>query len=153
MDIIITIILGSISILISLVAVYYAKRADENFKNPRIDLELSPDHVLFMIRNVGTDIAVNIKETGGLLIDIPDKLWNFSGPIDYMRTKNFGISRPMNFLDDKRPQASTSTMIRFEYENTDGDKFFSDIKIERENPTQQIYFTSSQLVKWGKCRK
>jgi hypothetical protein len=149
MDTIINIILSSITILIALVAVYYAKRADENFKKPRIDLELSPDHVLFMIRNVGTDIAVNIRETNGLLRDVPDKLWNFSGPIDYIRTKNFGISRPMNFHDDKRPQPLTSTQVHFEYENTDGDKFYSDINIERGNPTQQIYFTASRLIKWG----
>src|SRR3989344_5107683 len=117
MDIAITIILGSISIIVSLAAVYYAKRADDNFRNPKIDLELSPDHVQFMLRNVGTDTAVDIVETNNICRDLPNTLWNYNGPIDYIRIKTH-VAIPLYFQDGKMPKPSSTTPLRFEYKNS-----------------------------------
>ena len=149
MDPAITIILGSISIIVSLAAVYYAKRADNNFRNPKIDLELSPDHVQFMLRNVGTDTAVDIVEINNICRDLPNTLWNYNGPIDYIRIKTH-VAIPLYFQDGKVPKPSSVTQFRFEYKNSDGDRFYSSIEIERAATDQQIYFTKSKLIKWGK---
>ncbi|MFA6315153.1 MAG: hypothetical protein WC648_02180 [Candidatus Paceibacterota bacterium] len=153
MDVLITIILTSISIFIGIVAVYYAKRSDENFRSPKIDLELSPGHESFYIRNVGTDIALGLKENTNYFRDIPDRLWNFTGPIDYMRTKNYSVSKFITFHDSKMPAPSSSVLVNFEYQNTDGIKFYSHIEVKRGTPTQQLYFTDSRLLKWGKLKK
>ncbi len=148
-NIVITIILGSISIFTTIFAVYYSHKTYWTSRSPKIVIETLFNSSL-EIRNIGTDIAKNLKEKSGLLKDLPAELWNFVGPIDYLRVKNSGISKTMNFQDGKIPQSSTSVLIRFEYENTDGDKFYSEIIIKRGKPTQQVWFDASQLKKWGR---
>ena len=82
--------------------------------------------------------------------DVPTEIWNFNGPIDYIRVKSPGTARMINFHDEKRIQPSTSTVVKFEYENSDGDKFYSEIKVDRGSPTQQVYFLTPALVNSGK---
>lgn len=147
----IIIFIGFITLIVAFVTEIYARKTYWVSKSPRIDLELS-GNVLFIIRNVGTGIAINIIETTGLFRDVPDRLWNFSGPVDYIRTSNTGTAKPINFKDEKRLEPSESAITRFEYENDSGDKFYSEIKIERRTPPQQNYFKNPQLMKWGKIK-
>src|SRR3989344_4355719 len=97
-----------------------------------------------------SDTAKNIKETTEMFRDVPTEIWNFNGPIDYIRVKSPGTARMINFHDEKRIQPSISTVVRFEYENSDGNKFYSEIKVERGSPTQQVYFLTPALVNSGK---
>ena len=61
MDITITIILGSISIFAAIIAAYYAREALLASKSPKVVLE-APFNSSLEIRNIGTDLARNIKE-------------------------------------------------------------------------------------------
>lgn len=82
--------------------------------------------------------------------DVPSELWNFNGPIDYMKVKSPSISKMINFYDKKLIQPSNTIVARFEYENLDRNKFYSEIKIERGPQTQQIYLYTPDLIDWGK---
>lgn len=144
---IVTIILSTITIIIALVGVYYSREACKN--KPKIIIE-SPYNDSLEIRNIGDDIARNIKEKSNLLKDIPGELFNYTGPIDYPRVKSPGISKTISFQDSKVPKPSTSTLIEFEYENTDGNRFYSQIMVNRNKSIQQIYFSASRLIKWGR---
>lgn len=141
--------LGIVSAIAAVVAAWYAYKAYLSSKTPKLVME-TPDNAGLFLRNVGTDTAKNIKEATEMFRDVPSEIWNFNGPIDYIRVKSPGTARMINFHDQKMIKPSTSTLVRFEYENTDGDKFYSEIKIERGNPVQQIYFTGPRLIKWGK---
>lgn len=149
MDITITIILGSISIFAAIVAAYYAREALWASKSPKVVLE-APFNSSLEMRNIGTDIAKNIKETTDLLKNIPKELWSHSGQFDYLRIKNPGLSKTVSFQEGKIPPASTKPFYRFEYENSEGDKFYSEILVDRGPDTQQIYIRSAELLKWGK---
>lgn len=136
-----------ISAVSAVIAAIYAYKNYWTSKSPKIVIEI-PFNNSLEIRNVGTDIAKNIKEKSNLLRDVPTELWNFTGPIDYIRIKSPGISKTANFQNNKIPKPSTSTLIRFEYENTDGDKFCSEIVIDRNQSDSQIYFNIFQPIKW-----
>jgi len=141
--------IGVISAIAAVVAACYAYRAYISSKSPKLVME-TPDNAGLFLRNVGTDTAKNIKETTGMFRDVPAEIWNFNGPIDYIRVKSPGTARTINFLDSKIIKLSTFTVVRFEYENSDGDKFFSEIKVERGSPKNQIYFIAPVLVNSGK---
>lgn len=143
------IVVGIVSALAAISAAFYSYKAYLAGKSPKLVIE-TPDNAGLFLRNVGTDTAKNIKETTNMFRDVPTERWNFNGPIDYIRVKSPGISRMINFYDNKRPGPSSSTTVHFQYENSDGNKFYSDIRIDRGNPQQQVYFTDSQLIKWGK---
>ena len=141
--------IGVVSAIAAVVAACYSYRAYISSKSPKLVME-TPDNAGLFLRNVGTDTAQNIKETTGMFRDVPVEIWNFNGPVDYIKVKNPGIARMINFHDTKRIEPSTSTVVRFEYENSDGDKFYSEIKVERGAPTQQVYFITPVLVNSGK---
>lgn len=143
------IVIGIISALAAIAAAFYSYKAYLAGKSPKLVME-TPDNAGLFLRNVGTDVAKNIKETTNMFRDTPTELWNFNGPIDYIRVKSPGTSKMINFYDEKRIQPSAFTVVRFEYENSDADKFYSEIKVERGNPTQQVYFSTPTLVGWGK---
>ncbi len=141
--------IGIISAIAAIAAACYAYKAYLSSKTPKLVME-TPDNAGLFLRNVGTDAAKNIKETTGMFRDVPSEVWNFNGPIDYIRVKSPGVAQMINFHDSKRIDPSTSVVVRFEYENTDGNKFFSEIKVERGTPTQQVYFTVPRLLDSGK---
>lgn len=141
--------IGVISAIAAVVAGCYAYKAYLSNKTPKLVME-TPDNAGLFLRNVGTDSAKNIKETTRMFRDVPTEIWNFNGPIDYIRVKSPGTARMINLHDEKRIQPSTSTIVRFEYENSDGNKFFSEIKIERGSPPQQVYFLTPSLIDSGK---
>lgn len=141
--------IGVVSAIAAIVAACYAYKAYVSSKTPKLVME-TPDNAGLFLRNVGTDSAKNIKETTEMFRDVPIEIWNFNGPIDYIRVNSPGTARMINFHDQKRIGPSTSTVVRFEYENSDGDKFFSEIKIERGPATQQLWFATPVLVKCGK---
>src|SRR3989338_345505 len=141
--------IGVVSAVAAVFAACYAHKAYLLKKTPKLVME-TPDNAGLFLRNVGTDSAKNIKETSGMFRDVPAEIWNFNGPIDYIRVKSPGTARMINFHDAKRIEPSTSTVVRFEYENSDGNKFYSEIKVERGSPTQQVYFITPVLVNSGK---
>lgn len=141
--------IGVISAIAAVAAARYAYKACLSSKTPKLVME-TPDNASLFLRNVGTDTAKNIKEITKIFRDVPTEIWNFNGPIDYIRIKNPSTARMINFHDSKRIEPSTSIVVRFEYENSDGDKFYSEIKIERGSTTQQIYFLTPVLVNSGK---
>lgn len=110
----------------------------------------TPDNTSLFLRNVGTNTAKNIKETTKLFRDVPTEIWNFNGPIDYIRINSPGTARIINFYDSRRIKPSTSAVVRFEYENSNGDKFFSEIRVGRGSPPQQVYFVALVLINSGK---
>lgn len=140
--------IGIISAVAAVVAACYAYKAYLSSKTPKLVME-TPDNAGLFLRNVGTDTAKNIKETTEMFRDVPAEIWNFNGPIDYIRVKSPGTARMINFYDAKRIKPSTSTVVRFEYENSDGNNFFSEIKVERGSPIQQVYFLTPVLVNSG----
>lgn len=141
--------IGIISAIAAVAAACYAYKAYLSSKTPKLVME-TPDNAGLFLRNVGTDSAKNIKESTGMFRDVPAEIWNFNGPIDYIRVKSPGTARMINFHDEKRIQPATFTIVRFEYENSDGEKFYSEIKIDRGSPTQQVYFLTPTLVNSGK---
>ena len=141
--------IGIVSTVAAIVAACYAYKAYLASKSPKLVME-TPDNAGLFLRNVGTDTAKNIVETMGMFRDVPTEIWDFNGPIDYIRVKSPGTAKMINFCDTKRIEPSTSTVVRFEYENSDGDKFYSEIKVERGSPTQQVYFITPALVNSGK---
>jgi len=141
--------IGFVSAIAAVVAACYAYRTYISSKSPKLVME-TPDNAGLFLRNVGTDTAQNIKETTGMFRDVPAEIWNFNGPIDYIRVKSPGTAKMINFHDTKRIEPSTSTVVRFEYENSDGYKFYSEIEVERGSPTQQVYFITPILVNSGK---
>ena len=141
--------IGAISAIAAIIAACYSYRTYLSSKTPKLVME-TPDNAGLFLRNVGTDSAKNIKETTEMFRDIPTEIWNFNGPIDYIRVKSPGTARMINFYDTKRIESSTSTVVRFEYENSDGNKFYSEVKVERGSPTQQVYFLTPVLVNSGK---
>ncbi len=138
-----------ISAISATVGAFYAYKTFWAAKSPKIVIEIFFNNSL-EVRNIGTDMAKNIKEKRGLLRDTPEQLWNFAGPLDYIREKNPGIWETANFKDDKMPKPSTSVIICFEYANTDGKIFYSEIKVDRAQSPSQIYFSASNLIKWGR---
>ncbi len=144
-----TIIIASISAFFAVFAAIYAYKTYWSSKSPKIVIE-TPFNNSLEIRNIGTDIAKNIQEKGELLKDVPSELWNFAGPIDYIRVKSPGISKAVSFKDNKMPQPSTFAIIRFEYENINGNNFYSEIRVERTQCFPQIYFSAPRLIKWGR---
>lgn len=145
----VNLVIGIISAIAAVVAACYAYKAYLSSKTPKLVME-TPDNAGLFLRNVGTDSAKNIKETTEMFRDVPTEIWNFNGPIDYIRVKSPGTAKMINFHDSKRIEPSTSTVVRFEYENSDGDQFYSEIKVERGNPTQQVYFLTPTIVNCGK---
>ncbi len=145
----INLVIEVVSVIVAVVAACYAYKAYLSSKTPKLVME-TPDNAGLFLRNVGTDTAKNIKEATGMFRDVPTEIWNFNGPIDYMRVKSPGTARMINFHDEKRIGPSTSTVVRFEYENSDKDKFYSEIKVERGSPTQRVYFLTPTLVNSGK---
>ncbi|MBI2409685.1 hypothetical protein HYV30_01425 [Candidatus Kaiserbacteria bacterium] len=143
-------IIGVVSTGAAAVAAYYAYKAYITNNSPKLVVE-APFNSSLQLRNVGTDAAKNIKEPTGMFRDMPSEIWNFTGPIDYLRVKSPGISRQIDFHDEKRIKPSDSSIVRFEYENSDGTRFFSEIKVERGPATQQLWFATPVLVNWGKC--
>ena len=143
------VVIGVVSTIAAVIAAYYAHKAYFASKSPKLVME-TPDNAGLFLRNVGTDTAKNITETTNMFRDIPAELWNFNGPIDYIRVKSPGTAKMIDFHDEKRITPSSSTTVRIEYENSDGDKFFSEIKIERGPATQQLYFYGPALVRWGR---
>lgn len=141
--------IGIVSAIAAITAACYAYKAYLSSKTPKLVME-TPDNAGLFLRNVGTDSAKNIKETTEMFRDVPTEIWNFNGPIDYIRVKSPGTARMINFHDQKRIQPSTSTVVRFEYENSDGERFYSEIKVERGSPIQQVYFLTPALVNSGK---
>ena len=79
--------------------------------------------------------------------DVPTELWNFNGPIDYMRVNSQSIFKQIDFYDGKLIQPSSSVIVDFEYENSDGRKFYSKIKIERGAAAQQLWFNTPVILK------
>jgi len=144
-----TIIIASISAFFAVFSSIYAYKTYWSNKSPKIVIE-TPFNNSLEIRNIGTDIAKNIQEKSELLREVPNELWNFAGPIDYIRVKSPGISKAISFEDNKMPEPSASVIIHFEYKNTDGDGFYSAIKIERARTQSQIYFNAPYLIKWGR---
>ena len=145
----INLIIGAVSAIAAVFAACYAYKAYLSNKTPKLVME-TPDNAGLFLRNVGTDTAKNIVEITGMFRDVPVEIWNFNGPIDYVRVNSPGTARMINFHDTNRIQPSTLTVVRFEYENSDGNKFYSEIKIERGSPTQQVYFITPILVNSGK---
>lgn len=141
-------IVGIISAIAAVIAAYYAYKAYLSSKAPKLVME-TPDNTGLFLRNVGTDTAKNIKETTEMFRDVPTEIWNFSGPIDYIRVNSPGTARMINLHDSRRIEPSTATFVRLQYENSDGDKFFSEIRVERGPATQQLWFAAPVLVKWG----
>lgn len=141
--------IGVVSAVAAVIAACYAYKTYLSSKTPKLVME-TPDNAGLFLRNVGSDSAKNIKETTKMFRDVPTEIWNFNGPIDYIRVKSPGTARMINFYDEKRIQPTTSTVVHFEYENSDGDKFYSEIKVERGSPTQQVYFLTPALVNSGK---
>lgn len=141
--------IGIISATAAIAAACYAHKTYLSSKTPKLVME-TPDNAGLFLRNVGTDTAKNIIEATKMFRDVPAEIWNFNGQIDYIRVKSPGTARMINFHDSKRIDPSTSTVVRFEYENSDGSKFFSEIKVERGSPTQQVYFTAPRLLNSGK---
>src|SRR3989338_7496861 len=145
----INLIIGAVSAIAAVFAACYAYKAYLSNKTPKLVME-TPDNAGLFLRNVGTDTAKNIVEITGMFRDVPVEIWNFNGPREYARAQSPGTARMINFHDTKRIQPSTLTVVRFEYENSDGNKFCSEIKIERGSPTQQVYFITPILVNSGK---
>ncbi len=143
------ILIGIITLIVALVAEIYSRKSYDSQKSPKLVIE-APYNNLLILRNVGTDIAKNIKASTDIFRDAPVELWNFSGPIDYMRTNSQSIFKQIDFYDEKLIQPSTSVTVIFKYENSDGNRFYSEIKIERGSPTQQVYFLTPILVNSGK---
>lgn len=131
--------IAAISTIAAVVAAYYAYKAYFANKIPKLVLE-APLNGSLQLRNIGTDVAKNITEPTNMFRDVPNELWNFNGPIDYLRVKSPGIHRQIDFHDKKLIQPSTSTVVRFEYENSDGNSFYSEIEVERGPATQQLWF-------------
>lgn len=143
------IIIGIISTVAAIIAACYAYKAYLAGKSPKLVIE-TPFNSSLQIRNIGTEIAKNIKETTGMFRDVPIELWNFNGPIDYLRVKSPGIFRQIDFNDSKLIKPQEAVVVRFEYENSDGDKFFSEIRVECGVFIQQLYFKTTALVNSGK---
>lgn len=148
----ILIITGVATLFVALITEFYSRKTYDNQKSPKIVIE-APFNDSLHVRNIGNDTAKNIKEITNMFRDIPFELWNFNGPIDYIRIKSPNISKMINFHDQKLIQPSNSVVVRFEYENSDGNKFYSEIRVERGSQTQQIYFYAPNLVKWDKVKK
>jgi len=147
-----TIIIASISALAAISALIYGIKNYLAMVSPRIVIE-SPFNSSLEIRNIGTGLAINIKETSGLLNGVPEELWNSTGPLDYQRVKNPPtIAKAVNFRGDKKPEPSASVIIRLEYENTNGNKFYSEIKVTRGYQTDQAYFSTPNLIRWKRKR-
>jgi len=144
-----TIIIASISAFFAVFGAIYSYKTYWASKSPKIVIETLFNNSL-EIRNIGTDIAKNIQEKGGLLGGVPGELWNFAGPIDYIKVKNPGISKGVNFKSSKILQPSEFAVIHFEYENINGSRFYSEIKVERTQNPSQIYFNEPRLIKWGR---
>ncbi len=138
-----------ISAISATVGAVYSYKTFWVAKSPKIVIE-TPFNNSLEIRNIGTDIAKNIQEKSDLLKDLPDELWNFAGPIDYLRVKSPGISKAISFKENKVIQPSTFAIIRFEYENTNGNKFYSEIRVERTQNPSQLYFIAPRLIQWGR---
>ena len=145
----INLVIGVVSAIAAVTAACYAYKAYLSSKTPKLVME-TPDNAGLFLRNVGTDSAKNIKETTKMFRDVPTEIWNFSGPIDYIRVNSPGTTKMISFHDEKRIELSTFTVVRFEYENSDGGKFYSEIKVERGSPAQQIYFLTPVLINSGK---
>ncbi len=145
----IDIIIGITSTIAAIIAACYAYKAYLAGKSPKLVME-TPDNAGLFLRNIGTDSAKNIREVTNMFRDVSTELWNFNGPIDYIRVKSPGTTKMINFYDGKRIEVSSSTIVLFEYENSDGDKFYSEIEIARGPATQQLYFNTPILKAWGR---
>ncbi|MEK7117021.1 MAG: hypothetical protein AAB837_02555 [Patescibacteria group bacterium] len=145
MDTIITIILGSISIFLTIFAVNYTYKTYWISKSPKIVIESEFPNIY--IRNVGTDMAKNITERNNSFNSLPNNLWNFTGPIDYIRSGNSGLVAVFGFHNQLKPKEIV--ILHFDYTNTDGDKFYSEIEIEQTDSTTRSY-KRPILLRWGK---
>ena len=139
-------LIGLITLIVTLVAEIYSRRSYHSQKSPKLVIE-APYNISLSLRNIGTDIAKNIKDSTSMFRDVPTELWNFNGPIDNLRVKSQSIFRQIDFYDEKLIQPSTSVIVDFEYENSDGKKFNSKIKIERGPATQQLWFNTPIILK------
>ena len=149
MEVSLTGLLTFVGTLAALEAAYYAWKSYKSSRSPKVIIE-APYNASLNIRNVGTDTAKSLKELDNTFRSLPDELRNFDGPIDYMRIKTPGISEQLEFSSDKNLMPSSSKVVRFEYENSDGDKFYSEIKIERNGDTSPPWYRQPILVSSGK---
>jgi len=150
MDIWITIILTSISIIIGIFAVFYAEKSFETLKEPKLIIETMFNNDL-IIRNVGNDFAEEIEEQF-YFKDKPTKLINFIGPLNIsdVSNNNSNFLYSLSFFDDKLPKPNDIIEVIFSYKNSAGKKFESKINIERDKYEQQIYYKKPILKEWRK---
>ena len=143
-------IIGGLSLAAAIIAAYYSRETYWSNKTPKIVLE-SPFNDSLEMRNIGTDIAKSIVDSNGVLKNLPHELWPYTGVYDYMREKNPGIVKSVGIEDHKRPKPSDSVVVRVEYCNSSGDKFFTEVKITRSDiPTGQR-FSSIETLRWGRA--
>ena len=149
-DIWITIILTSISIIIGIFAVYYAKKSFESSKEPKLIIETMFNNDL-IIRNVGNDFAEEIEEKS-YFKDKPTKLINFIGPLNIsdISNNNSNFLYSLSFFDDKLPKPNDIIEVIFFYKNSENKKFKSKIIIERDKYESQIYYKKPTLKEWKK---
>lgn len=150
MDTLITIILTSISIFISIFAVYYAKKSFETSKEPKLIIETMFNSDL-IIRNVGNDFAEEIEEII-YFKDKPVRLINFIGSLNIsdISNNNSNFLFSLSFFDEKLPKPNDSIEVIFYYKNSEGKKFKSKITIERDRFEKQIYYKKPILKEWRK---
>jgi hypothetical protein len=141
-----SLVIGIPSLIAAVIAAVYSYKSFWSSKSPKLVIESSFPHL--WIRNIGSDLAKEISGTQDLLNYVPNQMWNFVGPIDYIHSGLDSIASVVTFRTVPQPGATVD--LRLEYKNTDGDKFFSVIRIERTSEQSPQLYKRSTLLKWGK---
>ena len=144
MNEVIIIVIGIVTLIVAFVTEIYARKTYQDLKSPKIVVEYHFPNML--IRNVASDIAKNITEKNGKLNTVPVELWNFCGPIDNL---SLGVGNTSSIVSfSVPPEPKEIIVLHFDYTNTDGSKFFSEIEIERTDKKDYVSYKQPRLMKW-----
>lgn len=122
---------------------------DINKSKPEITLDTIFNHAL-SIRNIGKSNAHDIKEVTSYFRQIPEKLSCYSGSINYYTDKDYQIFQQVDFKDWNKLKPLKPTTVRFEYQDSGGHKFYSEIEVKRNKDISPPWFFQPKSVGSGR---
>jgi len=140
-------LIGALLLPLVLFLVNYKKHINKS--KPEIILETIFNHAL-SIRNIGESNANSITETTNYFSATPDMLRSYTGDIDYYKNRDRGIYRQIDLRDLGVLPANELKVVRFEYKNLEGHKFFSEIEIKRNADSSPPWFFDPKLIRSGR---
>lgn len=137
------------SLVIPLVVFLFHYESEINRHRPRIEIDTIFNAGL-SIRNVGDTDAQYIAETTCWFRDVPNTLRAYKGNINYYKDRDPGIYRQIDLQDLNRLEPSKSALVRLEYKDPEGNKFYSEIEIRRNVDVSPPWFFQPKLIKSGR---